>query len=98
VSGLDSLFGPKKFPVDLRHLIEGFKQSYSFEEWKIPIVENVDNFIDDRNYHTISFSTSEETLKIQMLGSGIPGEIFKDLAKIAFIQKSMSIKERKRLD
>jgi len=76
-----------EFAVDLEHLMEDIKNTYTFEEWKIPIVENVDNFIDEHNYHTISFSVREGILEIIMYGAGIPEEDFKKLSTIAYTMK-----------
>ncbi len=77
----------ERFPVDVKHLMEGIWQVYSFEKEKIPIVENVDNFIDERGYHTISFHIEKGKLSIEMRGSGIPREVFESLATIAFTSK-----------
>lgn len=94
MSGLERIFEEgQDFPVDLEHLMDDIRQSYSFEEWKIPIVENVDNFIDEKRYHTILFEVKENILKIEMKGTGISPPEFKKLATIAFTTKAFSGKE-----
>jgi len=94
MGGLEGLFEEgKDFPVDLEHLMEDIRQSYSFEEWKIPIVENVDNFIDEKRYHTILFEVKGNVLKIEMKGTGISPPEFQKLATIAFTTKAFSGKE-----
>ncbi|MEM2173274.1 MAG: ATP-binding protein [Thermoproteota archaeon] len=77
----------EEFKVDLSHLMDDIAQVYSFEHWKLPIVENVDNFIDEKEYHTISFYVRDGELKIEMKGTGISETQFKELAKIAFTTK-----------
>jgi hypothetical protein len=88
-SGLKTLFEQgQKFDVDLRHLMEGIAQMYSFDIWKTLIVENVDNFIDEKDYHTIMFSTETKgILKIEMIGTGMAPEVFSNLSKIALTTK-----------
>ncbi|MEM3771970.1 MAG: ATP-binding protein [Candidatus Micrarchaeia archaeon] len=83
----------EEFRVELEHLMDDISNNYTFEKWRIPIVENVDNFIDEKNYHTISFEISEGLLKIEMKGAGISAEEFKNLSTIAFTTKDFSGKE-----
>jgi hypothetical protein len=80
----------EEFKVDLSHLMDDIAQIYSFERWKLPIVENVDNFIDETEYHTISFYIEDNELKIEMKGAGISKPQFEELAKIAFTTKTSS--------
>jgi hypothetical protein len=94
VNDLGNLFRDgQDFPVDLEHLMEDIQQIYTFEEWRIPIVENVDNFIDEKNYHTILFEIKENVLKIEMKGTGIHPQEFNKLPTIAFTTKAFSGKE-----
>jgi hypothetical protein len=76
-----------EFGVYLEHLMDDIVNTYSFDKWKIPIVENVDNFIDDPCYHTISFIVDKEKLEIIMHGSGISKEEFEKLSTIAWTTK-----------
>jgi hypothetical protein len=87
-----------EFDVDLEHLMEDIVNTYSFEKWKIPIVENVDNFIDEHNYHTISFTIDEGKLEIIMYGAGILEEDFKKLSTIAWTEKIDKQSREKRMD
>jgi hypothetical protein len=80
----------EEFKVDLTHLMDDIAQIYSFEQWKLPIVENVDNFIDEKSYHTISFYVRDNELRIEMKGAGVPESQFRELAKIAFTTKISS--------
>jgi len=87
----------EKFRVKLDHLMEDILQTYSFEEWKIPIVENVDNFIDETGYHTMQFFVKKDLLIIKMIGTGIPEERFSKLAEIAFTTKfDEKLKEKRK--
>lgn len=66
----------KPFPVDLEHLMENIKEQYvniSIEE--AIIVENVDNFIDER-YAEIHFDLEDGVLQILMLGDGMNSKVF----------------------
>jgi len=95
--GLAGLFEKgREFEVDLEHLMEGILQIYGFEHWKIPIVENVDNFIDERKYHSIHFLTGHDQLKIEMKGTGISKEMFEKLHKIALTTKVDEILKEKK--
>lgn len=75
------------FKVELRHLMKDIGDLYTFEIWKIPIVENVDNFIDGK-YHSIDFVVKEGRLEILMKGSGIRPDDFQKLPVIAFTTKA----------
>lgn len=97
LKGLEKLFERgRQFDVELEHLMEGIIQTYSFELWKLPIVENVDNFIDERSYYEIHFLTKQDKLRIEMKGAGIPQEKFDKLPKIAFTTKLDEILREKR--
>ena len=97
LKGLEKLFEKgRPFDVELEHLMEGIFQTYNFELWKLPIVENVDNFIDERNYHSIHFFTEHDKLRIEMKGTGIPQEKFEKLPKIAFTTKIDEILREKK--
>jgi len=84
-----------EFNVDLEHLMDDVVNTYSFEKWKIPIVENVDNFIDESNYHTISFTIDKEKLEIIMHGAGISKEDFEKLSTIAWTTKIGQLGEKR---
>jgi len=86
----------REFEVDLEHLMESIFQVYEIEPWKIPIVENVDNFIDERKYRSIHFLINPDQLRIEMEGTGIPQKTFKELPRIAFTTKLDDILRRKK--
>jgi hypothetical protein len=66
---------PQPFDVDLEHLMEDVKLQCSIPIEEATIVENMDNFLDER-YREIRFDTYLEKLRILMVGSGIPQEVF----------------------
>lgn len=78
----------KPFPVDLEHLMENIKEQYvniSIEE--AIIVENVDNFIDER-YTEIHFDLKDGVFEILMLGDGMDSKVFREtFPKIAATTK-----------
>lgn len=66
---------PQPFEVDFEHLMEDIKLQCSIPIEEATIVENMDNFLDER-YREIRFDTYPEKLRILMIGSGIPQEVF----------------------
>jgi len=75
LSGFEALFGPRRFEVDLKHLLEDIRDHYSFPIPRAVIVENMDNCIDEK-YREIHFNVKKGKLEIIMKGDGIPPQVF----------------------
>jgi len=74
LNGLYSKYKP--FESDLAHIMTNLLEHYSYPMEEATIVENMDNFIDEKGYTRIEFCSAKDNFTIKMYGSGIPAEVF----------------------
>lgn len=78
--GLSRLFSKRRpFGVDRRHLMENIKDHYTIPLAQAPVLENMDNCIDEENYREIMFKVGEGVFEIEMIGSGMDERTFFDV-------------------
>jgi hypothetical protein len=64
------------FDVDRKHIMENIRDHYSIPLEQTPILENMDNCIDEENYREINFRANKNILEIEMIGSGMDQHTF----------------------
>jgi len=82
-----------RFEVDVKHMMEDIREQSSIPIEEATIVENMDNFLDDR-YSEIHFNTHLEKLRILMIGSGMSKEVFEK--KLSTIAGTTKVAERRK--